>query len=101
MSVRLRSDLADRVWNSGELNAAACMNCGVCTATCPMGTEILPRRLFRYVLLGMEDRVLQETETIYSCLLCKLCEVNCPADVHIAENVRALRHFINKQAFSG
>jgi heterodisulfide reductase subunit C len=64
-----------------------------------MGIDVLPRRLFRYVLLGMEEQMLEETESVYSCLLCKMCEVNCPAGVHIAENVRALRHHINRTAF--
>ena len=73
---------------TSDSTPAACMNCGVCTAVCPMGIEVLPRSLFRYVLLGMEEQMLEETESIYSCLLCKMCEVNCPAGVHIAENVR-------------
>jgi len=85
--------------NASEFNASACMNCGVCSAVCPMGVELLPRKLFRYVLLGIEEKVLENTETIYSCLLCKMCEVNCPAGVHIAENVRYLRYYINKKVF--
>lgn len=101
MSVRVQPGLAERVWSSAGLNASSCMNCGVCVATCPMGIELLPRRLFRYVLLGMEDRVVQETEAIFSCLLCKLCEVSCPGDVHIADNVRALRRYINEQWYAG
>ncbi len=75
------------------------MNCGVCTAVCPLGLDVLPRRLFRYVVLGLEDRVLEETETVYSCLLCKACEESCPAGVHITENVRSLRHYLNRTAF--
>jgi heterodisulfide reductase subunit C len=47
----------------------------------------------------MEDRVYAETETVFSCLLCKMCEENCPAGVHIAENVRSLRHHINRTVF--
>jgi heterodisulfide reductase subunit C len=47
----------------------------------------------------MEEQVLQESETVYSCLLCKMCEANCPAGVRIAENVRALRHHINRTSF--
>ena len=80
-------------------NASACMNCGVCTAVCPMGIDLLPRRLFRYVMLGMEERLFEETEVVYSCLLCRQCEVNCPAGVHIAENVRTLRQLINRKSF--
>jgi heterodisulfide reductase subunit C len=99
MSTLVNPQLANEVGEDLEFNASACMNCGVCTAVCPMGIDILPRRLFRYVMLGMEEQVLQETETVYSCLLCKMCEVNCPAGVHIAENVRALRHHINRKFF--
>jgi len=83
-----------------EFNATACMNCGVCSAVCPLGMELLPRKLFRYVLLGLGEKVLSNIETIYSCLLCKLCEANCPANVHIAENVRSLRNVINKKVFN-
>ena len=75
------------------------MNCGVCSAICPMGVEVQPRKLFRYVLLGMEERVRAETETVFSCLLCKMCEENCPSGVHIAENVRTLRHHIDRTVF--
>ncbi len=75
------------------------MNCGVCTAVCPMGIDVLAAQAVPHVLLGMEEQVLQETESIYSCLLCKMCEVNCPAGVHIAENVRCLRHHINHKVF--
>lgn len=99
MSTLVDPALAVEVGGHDEFNASACMNCGVCTAVCPMGIEVLPRRLFRYVLLGMEEKVLEETESVYSCLLCKMCEVNCPAGVRIAENVRSLRHHINRKVF--
>jgi heterodisulfide reductase subunit C2 len=99
MSTVVNPKLAEEVGGDAEFNASACMNCGVCTAVCPMGIEVLPRRLFRHVMLGMEEQVLEETESIYSCLLCKMCEVNCPAGVHIAENVRSLRRHINRTAF--
>jgi heterodisulfide reductase subunit C len=82
---------------SGQFNATACMNCGVCSAVCPAGIELLPRKLFRYVILGIEEKVASNTEAIFSCLLCRLCEVNCPAGVHIADNVRSLRYYINKK----
>lgn len=82
-----------------NFNASACINCGSCTALCPMGVGLLPRLLFRYVLIGAQDRILENTENIYSCLLCKMCEENCPADVHIAENIRALRVYINQNIY--
>jgi len=101
MTTVLHPDMARQIWPGGEMNAEACMNCGVCSAVCPMGIELLPRRLFRFVLLGMEDRVRQESEAVFSCLLCRLCEVNCPADVPVAESVRSLRHYFNTHVFNG
>lgn len=95
MTAVVTAELADRVRAAGPFDADVCMNCGVCTATCPLGLDVLPRRLFRYVLLGLEERVTAQTEAVYSCLLCRLCEESCPAGVHIAENVRALRHYLN------
>lgn len=82
-----------------DFDASACLNCGSCTALCPMGVDLLPRLLFRYVLMGARDRVLENIPHIYSCLLCKMCEDNCPADVHIAENIRALRTYVNRNVY--
>jgi len=83
----------------GRFDATACMNCGLCTAWCPMEVGILPRQLFRHAMLGLEDKVLGETDTIYQCLLCKLCEVNCPAEVPIAENIRLLRRYVGASLY--
>ncbi len=83
----------------GEFDARMCINCGTCTALCPLGVELMPRRLFRYALLGNRDAVLGEAETIFSCLLCRLCEANCPAGIHIAENVRTLRTVVNRDVY--
>jgi len=91
--------LAAEVRASSDFDASACLNCGTCTATCPMGLDPLPRRLFRYVLLGLEDKIRESAETVFSCLLCRMCEANCPAEVPIAENVRSLRRYLNRAAF--
>ncbi len=87
--------LLPEVASAGFFDAAVCMNCGVCTATCPLAIDLLPRRLFRVVLLGMRDHLEEEREAVFSCLLCRACEESCPAGVHIAENVRTLRHYLN------
>ena len=80
-------------------NAEACFNCGTCTALCPLGYKILPRKLFQEVRLGLEDKIRASIPEIFSCLLCRMCEGNCPQGVHITENLRTLRHLINRQEF--
>jgi len=96
---KVNPSFMDEIESSEEFNASACMNCGVCTAICPMGLDLLPRRLFRYVVVGIEEKVLENQEMIFSCLMCKMCEQNCPAGVKIAENVRTLRSYINRNVF--
>lgn len=80
-------------------NAEACFNCGTCTALCPLGYKILPRKLFQDVRLGREDKIRASIPQIFSCLLCRMCEENCPQGVHITENMRILRYMINRQEF--
>ncbi len=94
---RVNPEFIEKFKDAGEFNATACMNCGTCTGLCPIGLDILPRELFRYVVLGLEDKVLENTETVFTCLLCKMCQVNCPAEVNIVENVRTVRNYINKK----
>ena len=96
---KVSSKLAAKVKQSDVFNAEACYHCGTCTALCPMGYEVLPRKLFREVMLGLEDKVKESIPQIYSCLLCRMCETSCPQDVYIAENVRYLRNIINKDEF--
>jgi heterodisulfide reductase subunit C2 len=98
-AVQVDLEFAETVAMSGAFNAWECLNCGICSAVCPLAIDLMPRRLFRYAILGLKDEVLAETETIFQCLLCKLCEENCTAGVHIAENVRFLRSYIDDEVF--
>ena len=91
--------LRDSLERTGEFDAGACLNCGSCTALCPLGLPIVPRRLFRYALLGSREKLVGEADAIFSCLLCKMCEENCPAGVHITDNVRALRSLLDREVF--
>lgn len=90
-------DLGPELRRHGDFDAEACMNCGFCSATCPLGIDVLPRRLFRYVVFGMKDEVRAESENVFSCLLCRACEQSCPAGVHITGNVRALRGWLLRE----
>ena len=91
--------LAARVAGGGTFDASVCMNCGVCTAVCPMGIPALPRRIMHDAVLGRQEQVLDQVEAIFSCLLCRMCEANCPAGVRITENIRALRRYVDHQVF--
>jgi heterodisulfide reductase subunit C2 len=94
---RLDPKLLPRIKELGEFDATACMNCGTCTAVCPMGLASLPREIFRYAVLGMEERLRETIPAVFACLRCRMCQANCPSQVKIAENVRTLRVFLNRR----
>jgi heterodisulfide reductase subunit C len=98
-SVQIDPGLARTVATSDEFNAWACMNCGVCTATCPLGIDLLPRKLFRYVVLGLRSELMEHTDAVFQCLLCRACEDSCPAQVRITANIRFLRGYIDREVF--
>ncbi len=62
-----------------------CMQCGVCSGSCPIGTEMDhgPRKLFMMIRAGMKEAVLT-SNTMSSCVLCYRCVVRCPRDVPVA-----------------
>jgi quinone-modifying oxidoreductase subunit QmoC len=62
-----------------------CMQCGVCSGSCPIGTEMDhgPRKLFQMIRAGMKEAVLS-SNTMSSCVLCYRCIVRCPRAVPVA-----------------
>jgi heterodisulfide reductase subunit C len=79
----------------------ACINCGTCTAVCPLPREdvLLPRRILRLAHLGRHEEILERADAVFSCLLCRLCEETCPAGVSIPACVRFLRGYVNRARY--
>ena len=50
---RVSSELAARLKKAEGFNAGSCYHCGTCSALCPLGYKIVPRKLFREVMLGL------------------------------------------------
>ena len=97
---RVKGEFLKEFRKNGEFNANACINCGTCTGLCPMDLDILPRELFRNVLLGLEDKIIEKENIVFKCLLCRMCEQNCPSSVKITENVLTMRKYLNKKLYN-
>lgn len=69
-----------------------CMQCGKCSAGCPMATfmEHPPNRIARLLQLGQLERVL-EGRSIWYCASCETCSARCPNQVHLSSIMDALR----------
>lgn len=75
----------------GGEKLSLCMQCGVCSGSCPIGTlmDHGPRKLFMMVRAGMRDAVLS-ANTMWNCVSCYRCIVRCPRGVPITHILQGL-----------
>ena len=87
----LDDDRWDRVHAATNGEAAACYQCGTCTATCPWGLVAGPsigvRSVIREAQLGIDGW----TDSVWRCTTCGACEARCPHQVPIGEVMLGLR----------
>jgi heterodisulfide reductase subunit C len=55
-----------------------CMQCATCSASCPLssGANPFPRKIYRYLQLGLEDKLL--AARALALLLLRECNTDCP-----------------------
>ena len=75
-----------------------CMQCGNCAATCPLstGTTTFPRKIYRYLQLGLKDKLLESPEP-WLCYYCGDCNTDCPRGAEPAETMMATRRWLTTQ----
>jgi len=76
-----------------------CYACGTCTASCPVRAieeSFNPRKIIRMAILGMKDEVLN-SDFVWLCSTCYICQERCPQDVVITELMNALKNIAVKE----
>jgi len=98
VSVRVRPELRHEVAEFGGGDIDACMNCGNCTAECPLSRDgtVFPRKIIRYLQLGLEDR-LRESPEPWLCYYCGECSQTCPREANPGETMMAARRWLTSQ----
>jgi len=84
----------------GGENVYHCIQCGVCSGTCPAAGEMEypPRKMIALIRAGMRDRVLASS-SMWNCLSCYMCTVRCPRGVKPTELAHALESLAEKQGY--
>jgi len=82
---------------SGE-NVGLCWHCRTCAGGCPYvkAMDYHPHAVFRLVQLGLRKEAL-ESSTIWICVSCNTCSIQCPAAIDIPAIMDALRHMAVKE----
>jgi heterodisulfide reductase subunit C len=83
--------LLRRVETISGQNTALCYQCGKCSATCPLSSEmdLLPHQIVRYLQLGFEQVL--EAKAPWLCATCFSCKTECPRGVDVSKICEALR----------
>ena len=80
-----------------------CLECGKCTAVCPISVfnnSFSPRRMLADGIFYEAKDLISDT-LLWSCLTCQLCSQRCPVDVKYSEYIRDIRAMAVKQGISG
>ena len=82
---------------SGE-NVGLCWHCRTCAGGCPYvkAMDYHPHAVFRLVQLGLRREAL-ESSTIWICVSCNTCSIQCPVAIDIPAIMDALRHMAVEQ----
>lgn len=75
-----------------------CMECGLCTGSCPISRELSkfsPRQMIKQVVLD-PDGGLEKSREIWACLSCAACSERCPAEIDFPEFISTHRQEARK-----
>lgn len=91
-------ELYKEVEKFGAKDMDLCMQCGNCSATCALskGTNTFPRKIYRYLQLGLKDKLLESPEP-WLCYYCGDCNIDCPRGAEPAETMMATRRWLTSQ----
>lgn len=87
-----KRELVEQLLRLAGTDVSRCVQCGRCSATCPMGRsmDLLPNRMVWELQNGRTEELLT-AESPWLCLSCMACEQRCPRGVSPAAVMEAVR----------
>jgi heterodisulfide reductase subunit C len=85
------SPLLRKVETISGQNLSLCYQCGKCSATCPLASQmdLMPHLVVRYLQLGLEQ--VFDAKSYWLCATCFSCETQCPRGLDVSKVCEALR----------
>ena len=95
----LNTEFSDAVAKAGGEKISICLQCGTCTASCPINRfdeTYNPRLILRATFLGLKEKVFSN-DMIWLCASCYSCTERCPRGVRPTEVIRVIRNLAVKE----
>ncbi len=98
MDLKVDPGLYQEVKKFGARDMEICMQCGLCSSSCPLssGQDSFPRKIYRYLQLGLKDRLLS-SPVPWLCYYCGECNNDCPRGAEPAETMMATRRWLTTE----
>ena len=98
MGVKVDPNLMKNLEGFGLKDAKKCMQCGNCTAVCPLSTQdnTFPRKLIKYAQMGLDDKILASPEP-WLCYYCGECSDTCPRGADPGEAMMSMRRYLTSR----
>jgi quinone-modifying oxidoreductase subunit QmoC len=95
MGARVVPGLHREIAKYGAKDVDVCMNCGNCTAVCPLSTEseAFPRRIIHLLQVGHKEKLAESVEP-WLCYYCGECSESCPREANPGETMMAVRRYL-------
>jgi quinone-modifying oxidoreductase subunit QmoC len=96
VSARVDPNLHREMSRFGGHDVDLCMNCGNCTAICPLSEDSgasFPRRTIHLLQVGRADKLVQSVDP-WLCYYCGECSESCPRDANPGEIMMAARRYL-------
>jgi Fe-S oxidoreductase len=80
-----------------------CLDCGICTASCPVSRvkkDFSPRLTVEKALFDLDNEIIGDKD-LWSCLTCGQCSLRCPSKVDYQNFVRIARNNANDSKMIG
>lgn len=98
--LNLAEAILDDIKSSKEDGVLKCVQCGMCTSTCPAAkhSDYNPRDIIERVLQGEETLI--EDDSIWNCFYCYTCHSICPVGNSVCEVNQILKQFAISKGIS-
>jgi len=85
-------DLKDEIRRLSGEDLSKCIQCGKCTAGCPIAPDmdVMPNQVMRYLQLNEAGKALGAA-SIWICASCTTCSVRCPEGIDVARVMNQAR----------